>query len=126
MFASKTPRDLNHDPKPWDGNTSTPENPDDNRYSLELGAELVFIGFAMKHAPRPEFDHVQHNEPNPILVEFRSESTGAVTVLKAERYLALIDEPMSADEHGIPWSRDARDHARRVLTPLARLAEVAS
>ena len=50
MFASKTPRDLNNDPVPH----------------AERGGTTVF-------APRPEFDHAQHNEPNPVLIAFRED-----------------------------------------------------
>ena len=45
MYASMTPRDLSHDPHP--------------RYDPAAN-------------PRPEYDHMQHNAPNPILTWFRA------------------------------------------------------
>lgn len=59
MFASKTPRDLSHDPEPfqqrWPG----------LRRSSRPASDWP-------RNPRPEFDHLQHNEPNRILVAYRA------------------------------------------------------
>ena len=69
MFASKTPRDLNHDPKPhllvdW---------VDESGVHYYRSGRVDLSTWPVVHDPRPEFDHVQHNEPNPILVAFRED-----------------------------------------------------
>ena len=67
MYASKTPRDLNRDPEPW--------VIDMGIVCGEFRSAVEWVGgeFAETyHAPRPEYDAVQHNEPNPVLVAFRS------------------------------------------------------
>ena len=113
MYASKTPRDLNHDPAsmadPFSG----------VRFS---GADEL-LGY--EYDPRPKFDHVQHNEPNPILVAFRRDADE----MKRERGWTVARTALS-------WDRDAfdpfvdmydlavLDHARRVLERLASLAQI--
>lgn len=103
MFASKTPRDLNHDPEPWTGPWG------EDRHGPIGGWSSVW-------SPRPEFDHVQHNEPNPILVAFRS---GKYPAGYWAHRLAKGDLPVAVDKA----STNEIDHARRVL---ARLTEVGS
>lgn len=115
MFASKTPRDLNHDPEPWVA-------PDGTRRVFSH----VEIGIK-RFDPRPEFDHVQHNEPNPILVDFRDYAkehgdSAALArhwtrddqqwwdVTRSTRLIS-VDEPVGTPEQ--------EDHARKVLTRLA-------
>lgn len=116
IFASKTPRDLNHDPFPY-------RNPDTREpfASRWRGGEMGNGGNIFD--PRPEFDHVQNNAPNPILVEFRV-SRGHYgaheKALAIRHYLTYID----GDVYG--WKPEQRDHARRVLTRLSVLPEVSS
>ena len=108
MFASKTPRDLNRDPEPWISSEGWrwDSNPiGDNFWE-----------------PRPEFDHVQHNAPNPILVEFRTSGDAAFDWW---HWLGS-----TYDRTTPPWqvafTERHRDHARHVLSRLARLAEVSN
>jgi hypothetical protein len=106
MFASKTPRDLNHDHRPY--RLVNGRLPDD-RFRVAWNKFYV-------HDPRPEFDHAQHNEPNPILVAFRADLEDDVT--PRERVLWWL-------AYGIDHYSTATDvqcdHARRVLTRLADL-----
>lgn len=127
MFASKTPRDLNRDPVPyriWTGpwfgtRTSRP------------------IPGMTEHDPRPEFDHVQHNAPNPVLVAFRDDkNSGPVGYVvdgrrpsRLEHWLmqiAPLDRTAVAIGTGTQPSVAQIDHARRVLTRLANLEGFAS
>jgi len=91
MYASREP--INTDPSPY----------------AEWAGEIVFD-------PRPEFDHVQHNEPNPILIAFRKDAR-----------MHGLAEALAYDwpDHWM-WFQDYTDemvtHARRVLTRLANLA----
>lgn len=125
IFASKTPRDLNRDPLPS-------RNPyDGSRWRDDGGwGEMI-------HDPRPEFDHAQHSEPNPILLDFRHYAN---LVAADTRY------PLSAPALAAHWTKSdlmwsevilsviddeplgtpsQEEHARRVLMRLARM-EVAS
>jgi len=105
MFASKTPRDLNHDPMPW-------------RHPA-LFHRHAEPGFGAVYSPRPEFDHVQHNEPNPFLVEARQAADPIAFLTEALTPLSRAFQPRD-------WSDWHAHHASRVLTRLARFAEVAS
>lgn len=119
MFASKTPRDLNHDPRPL----STLGTGRRVRVGSEYAGETVLN-------PRPEYDHPQHNEPNRLLVDFRAIDAGRG---EYARWLLDIDENPAFWElqpgHGLLWGvmvgYEAAhiDHARRVLTRLARFTE---
>lgn len=118
MFASKTPRDLNRDPLPWRVAVGPWRG---SRMDARYAAEA-------EHDPRPEFDHPQINEPNPILVELR-ELRGADWA-RPERYAAQyamflrwVDDPTASRDDPHPWTDAQRDHARRVLTRLAALSE---
>jgi hypothetical protein len=97
MFSSKTPRDLNRDPEPWRTQYGTryPEG------GWSFGERIEFT-----HDPRPEFDHAQHNAPNPILV--------------ARRLLGPGVNIMYADLPRWP-TRDEIEHATTVLQRLTRL-----
>lgn len=121
LYVSKTPRDLNHDPEPWQvyaqGVPSWRRNHHRDRFENGFG-EIVID----RHVPRPEFDHVQHNEPSQVLVGFRrwSERFTHCTVPELAR-IELINM-----KHGSGiFQGDATDeeivHARRVLERLARL-----
>jgi hypothetical protein len=112
MFASKTPRDLNHDPYPnvWDGHS--PHNQmraDTDMY--RKGAPYRYPGYS--HKPRPEYDHPQHNEPNPILVSLRLRPGDLAT--NAAYTLRLIDAILDGSNADATTA-----HARRVLERLAR------
>lgn len=117
QFASKTPRDLNHDPEPWYNH--------DNGERWESRLEPHW-----ESQPRPEFDHVPRpgaNEPNPILVAVRIDTgaTYATTTESVEAYLECICERRTIRDanngYGV-WSPAHIDHARRVLERLTRLA----
>ena len=110
MFASKTPSDLNHDRLPYEG------------ISGGRGmAPYVDRGVRARYTPRPEFDHVQHNEPNPFLSAFRLDvqlqspvlSTARCAQLWLEHDIFTRIEPAAKTAHV--------DHAREVLVRLARL-----
>lgn len=116
VFASKTPRDLNHDPAPF----VFPET--GMRSAAEFGPYI----------PRPEFDHAQHNEPNPVLVAFR-EHVEVVSPNKGDwaNVPNLAGEWLEHFSHyweGFRGGRIARvghrTHARRVLTRLANLSRI--
>ena len=127
-YASKTPRDLNHDPHPW-AVYVWPHQPRINasmRYATKDEAERQAFGsYVHGFYPRPEFDHVQHNEPNPILMAFRRYAAE----MKRERGWTVAMTALS-------WDRDAFDpfvdmydlatlaHARRVLERLANLSRI--
>lgn len=112
MYASKTPRDLNHDPKPHEnGHGSRQDHP-------TIGG--MCGGCITRHVPRSSYDHKQHNEPNPILVEFREEVEQWSFVHKADLALNRLDY---MDALGLTYDEDPQvDHACKVLTRLARLA----
>ena len=114
IYASKTPRDLNHDPKPWAHGDIRAARP---RYEHII---------RWLWDARPEFDHVQHNEPNPILLAFRQD---VADVFVAEQFnVAAIARSwidgdaleLFADMH----PNEVLDHARRVLTRLANLSQI--
>ena len=128
MFASKTPRDLNHDPEPWritkrvafgepffyTGNRST-ESRDDGpnvRYAYD---------------PRSFYDHVQHNRPNVWLTGLRDSMRipGDHTLqdqarIQLKNALELQAVCLARPELTEPPSLG---HAIRVLTRLANLTE---
>jgi hypothetical protein len=63
--------------------------------------------------------YTQHNEPNPILVKFRSIPEDSREAWH-HGFLAAAERVLFA-----PWTDEQADHARRVLDRLARLqAEV--
>lgn len=117
MFASKTPSDLNHDPEPW-------EDPHgDNRHG-------PYGGWSSTWNPRPEFDPVQHNEPNPALLELRENLAEAGSVnAKPVISIRLMSLKWAEEEHNTGWQRFTPEtlahitHARKVLTRLARLSK---
>lgn len=106
IFSSKTPRDLNHDPRPL----STIGTGRRVQVGSEYAGETVLN-------PRPEFDHVQHNPPNPILVLFRKGYDGDMRGWGA--WLLFASSDMLRDEE---CTQDHVDHARRVLARLAAMA----
>lgn len=120
IFASKSPRDLNRDPAPfriwtgpWAGTRAAQAVPG----MTELD-------------PRPEFGHVQHNQPNPILVAFRNRAEDVTLdywawALEAEAAFGGWSSWNHSDHpaHSLTIATDAQiDHARRVLERLANFA----
>lgn len=109
MFASKTPRDLNRDPKPM-------IDPFSGR-RVAVADESLGWHFI----PRPEFDHVQHNEPNPILVDFRELNKATGNDLRTDAYLYLSD----LLDNWEPHERDHWNHAIDVLGKFIRVKNLA-
>ena len=110
IFSSKTPRDLNRDPEPFL----------DERGSRWI-SPVTFQPRTFTYSPRPEFDHVQHNEPNPILVDLRHNGEPDEGRAHYAADLALGGESWRYWMKRVPQSRI--DHARRVLTRLANLTK---
>ena len=119
IFASKTPRDLNPHGVIMTGAGTLP---------------LCLCGWQRRRLDGPtlaehiaEFDHVQSNEPNPILVEFRVAADVDFTWATARMLDALTYDHRAPEamrevvRRSLP---EARDHARRVLTRLANLAQI--
>ena len=111
LYSSRAPRDLNHDPFPF----VTPSGRKPPGY---IGTGREWVAFS----PRPEFDHEQHNEPNPILLAFRRDveintgiGAGSMAAEWYERGLLLFEAERATFAHA--------DHARKVPTRLARLIE---
>jgi hypothetical protein len=132
MFASKTPRDLNHDPEPWVSHHGRHEDADPAGWDFDVEFTLH---------PRPEFDHVQHNPPNSILVQIREDNERSQFAVNGVPLSARLDMWLmsianldtfggfkSWDSPGHPRhvlttaSEQEIDHARRVLTRLAHLS----
>ncbi|SDH40659.1 hypothetical protein [Microbacterium sp. 77mftsu3.1] len=106
MFASKTPRQLNHDPEPFVSGVG-------NRHAENLNPAI------WRHDPRPEFDHAQHLQPNLILVEFRRTAYRG----KAAHYVTYLTTGDVYDWRH--YGDEMKTHAFRVLTRLAN-AEAAA
>lgn len=128
MFASKTPRNLNHDPEPY---VLTYDGENERRVTeayaamIEAPYENVFDEVVRKHHdPRPEFDHPQCNEPNPILVALRT-AMAVDAAWAIDRFQDALDADERAPEMIRATAREVseaqRDHARLVLTRLAAL-----
>jgi hypothetical protein len=87
QLASKTPRDLNRDKAPW-VHTSSPEHrfyvPEPADYDgtalivegEDAGQWTEWGGPGCVYDPRPEYDHVQHNDSNIVLEDFRRALAG--------------------------------------------------
>lgn len=119
MFASKTPHDLNHDPVPF---VRTYNGTEPTRISAEYAAQTEARfenGFGeivvTRHDPLPEFDHVQHNQPNPILLAVRAERDRAWTFLHSSVGGNICRYPDATGEQ--------MTHAHRVLSRLARMGD---
>lgn len=111
MFASRTARDLNHDPKAW-----VDEQGQRHRW-------IAAYVFGMKYNPRPEFDHVQHNAPNRRLIAFRRE----VELHRAEPEIGISMQGLARSwierNDGADSVTDAEfHHSQGVLIRLANLA----
>ena len=103
QYASKSPRDLNRDPEPFACTA-----PDFERYA---SADDYEGRHSVIHDPRAEYDHTQHNEPNPILRVAR----GAMKDGHLQDFInGFMSDPLSPDAH--PWAI----HARKVLSRLSK------
>lgn len=113
MFASKTPRDLNHDPLPhaWYSPNGFFSGRSGGPYRAAVGDSP---GWRSEHAPRPEFDHVQHNEPNWMLVGLRIDAAAIGIEQAAREHLMELDDVFdnsTEEDFGI----EAAKHARLVI-----------
>lgn len=114
MFASKTPRDLNRDPRPY-------------RHAANEARVKHYIegqeAYGWAYDPRPEYDHAQHNEPNPILLAFRQHRTWEWVYINEDQSYAESVERFDGlrDESFMNVSPEQINHARRVLTRLASI-----
>ena len=121
IFASKTPRDLNPHGVIMTGAGALP---------------LCLCGWQRRRLDGPtlaehiaEFDHVQHNKPNPILVELRrqnhdwSHKYAGVHAFYAANSTAWVRAGMPDDTSGSEWAEFER-HAYKVTTRLANLAQI--
>lgn len=122
IYASKTPRDLNHDPMPWAHTACGYSWCDDfgGRFQTNNGTGNEF-------SPRPEFDHAQHNEPNPVLTAFRQIDAGRGEYADWVRDFDERPEFWTRGHNGTPsrfpqYTPAQVAHARRVLERLASLA----
>lgn len=116
IYASKTPRDLNHDPLPFAVKKDRASRNWMNEFRFE---------------PRPEFDHVQHHPVNPILADVRRYREERQRLNNPKGWAHILRVFMRAADHGqyvtSDWERfttpEMLDHARKVLTRLAALEE---
>jgi hypothetical protein len=115
MFASKTPRDIHHDPEPYRG--KYPFTANRSAWQITNGREIV-----TEYAPRSGYFPRQHNEPNPILTLFRDADNSDRRGLAA-MWVDDIAEWNRQGEMGIDTTPDQVEHARRVLTRFANLKE---
>ena len=114
MYASKTPRDLNRDPLPY-RNIET-----GRRYAdAPAGTDYYF-----RYEPRPEYDAVQHNEPNPIMGLFREDAPRYASTQVAAQTWKATWGTLCAYHPLFKTGVEAEiEHARKVLSRLAALAE---
>ncbi|MDF2506313.1 MAG: hypothetical protein K0Q52_172 [Microbacterium sp.] len=123
IFSSRTPRDLNRDPAPWVWL-------EHGERRGRTGGELQLPqadGWKSRYEPRPEYEHVQHNEPNPILVDVRKFRALRLKMNNPKGWayiLRVVERAVTARAYAdVTVTEEHIDHARRVLTRLARLAE---
>ena len=122
MFASRTP---NPEPLREYMECRHGDTPDGSPYDCIM-CRPVWV----------EHPHVQHNEPNPILVAYRSHLAKHRLTMDAPAWAFSIDafdtfggyvtwnDPATSRHPIITATDEQRDHARRVLTRLVSLAEV--
>lgn len=123
-YTSKTPRDLNHDPLPYvmyanDRRTDVRSA----EWGMQSDGEVEYV---RSLDPRPEFDHAQHNEPNPILLAFRQD---VADVFVAEQFNVAAIARSWIDGDALElfadmYPNEVLDHARRVLERLANLSQI--
>ena len=124
IFASKTPRDL---------------NPHGVIMTSAGTLPLCSCGWQRRRLDGPtladhiaEFDHVQHNEPNLILVDVRRYVEERSRMNQPKGWSRVLGIFSAAADYGHfvtgDWeeitSPEMLDHARRVLTRLANLAQI--
>ena len=127
MFSSKTPRDLNHDRYPWRYLPPYGSEVREQRFKTLVDGLHFAQGTHVTHSPRPEFDHVQHNPPNPILTDYRLDVKHTTwRKLDPRDWLTDVLNDPTWSISGHPWSDAEVAHARAVLTRLARLSEGAN
>jgi hypothetical protein len=96
------------------------------RYATEDEAKRQAIGsYIHGRKPRPEFDHVQHNPPNPILSAFRND---VADVFVPEEFDVAAVARSWIDGDALDLYEDMHDsslidHARKVLQRLANLTK---
>lgn len=127
MFSSKTPRDLSHDPEPYRARDWIDA---EGEHYYRMTKDRAWRVHDARYDPRPEFDHAQHNPPNPALIAFRDLAKGhgmdaAETRNLARQWLArahYYEHQMNISARDL--TKAGREHARKVLTRLARLGEM--
>lgn len=107
MFASRVPKRLCRDPKPY-------ESPRGVRYA---DGDLYFGDGPLIWDPRPEFAHAQHNPANPILAAVRTEALRTYDGNLSAWFASSI-WPETPYRH-LAEHQDHVDHARTVLGRLA-------
>lgn len=118
QFASKTPRDLNHDPAPV-------------RIAGKTARSKRVLWDGDVFDPRPEFDHVQHNPESTVLSSFRKVGdAGYPDAWIAASFAATEfggypewDDPRSYFHVFTTASRDEILHAREVLARLQSIKQ---
>lgn len=123
MFTSREPGQFPRDPEPWVAEY------DDGTDVRHATAEGVPTGVVFRHSPRPEFD----TPVNPILVAFRNSSLTwdwKSSVFEIGFYHWEVFGGFKAwneEDHALHSFTVATpeqiEHARKVLTHLARLEE---
>ena len=131
MFASKTPRDLNHDAEPWLCTTAI--HPGHRRTPHPRRTAEPCNGTFKEFLPRPQFDHAQHNKPNPILGYVRDRVRGVESAgVRLTEYELLLAALVGEDSESYDLADfafcdmqaiAAQEHATRVLTLLITAAE---
>lgn len=119
IFSSRPP--FNDDPKPW-LHTHGGEN------CRDTGGRFSFNnGIGNEHAPRAEFDRPKNNPTSPILVAFReySDKHGMDADDRRNLARAWLQAPRYYEGRLVAGRvlKAPRDHARRVLSRLARFKE---
>lgn len=111
IYASKTPRDLNRDPEPWTSHHGRHDEPDPAGWDFDV---------EFTYEPRPEFDPPKaHNEPNPILVEFRALHQATGNDIFSDTLMFTSDLMEEFGER----DPDQWDHAMRVLTKVLHFSK---
>ena len=131
MFASKTPRDLNHDPAPWKSRFHGAPPESDKYFHGALFPADKRADYTRD--PHPGYDHVQHNKPNPILGYVRDRVRGVESAgVRLTEYELLLAALVGEDSESYDLADfafcdmqaiAAQEHATRVLTLLITAAE---
>lgn len=133
IFASKPPHGLSHDPWPYVDESGMRWYAEEGVCWPETGPNAGQVhewSAGLRHDPRPEYEHTQHNEANPVLVAFRADCK---VTHNWPVSIFLQDWINVLDGYGLSWescavdlddmldsARPAHiDHARRVISRLA-------